>query len=137
MMASCAVPLLHSALPGPRLTAAALIVPTPAGAPPANATFFCDPFGVNCYQLGPGPRNYSNALRHCEGLGGTLALYKDGGSQLLVERYFGNSSSSGLGSAYWIGVNRTDSMYPFTYMDGSYLSQTVGRLLLPPLLPLL
>jgi hypothetical protein len=83
-----------------------------------------------------GPRNYSNALRHCEVLGGTLAMFKDAQSQLLVERYFGNSSAM-LSNAYWIGVNRTDPLYPYTYMDGSYLSQTVSPLpcSTPALLP--
>jgi hypothetical protein len=94
-------------------------------APPANTTFFCDPFGVSCYQLGPSARNYTNALRHCNSLNGGLVQFGDAEEQIMVERYF--SGGSVLPNSYWMGINRSDPLYPFSFGDGSYVSQTVSN----------
>jgi hypothetical protein len=51
----------------------------------------------------------------------TAHRYESGAEQGEVERYF--SSSSTMGRAYWIGVNRTLAPNLYAYSDGGYLPQ--------------
>jgi hypothetical protein len=46
-----------------------------AGAPAANATFFCDNNTINCYFLRTSAANYSSATEYCNNVNGTLVEY--------------------------------------------------------------
>jgi hypothetical protein len=67
----------------------------PAGAPPANSTFFCDAEGVTCYSRSTAMLNYTSAATFCALRAGKLLHPTTGAKQLAVESYFRVSSWPG------------------------------------------
>jgi hypothetical protein len=105
----------------------------PAGAPPANATFFCTPARGSftagpmnpaaCYLYQSTNVTQATARAGCRALGGDLVQYATSASQLLVEDYF---TTSGVLSnySYYVGIQRASSSSPYLYSaDNSSLPQ--------------
>jgi hypothetical protein len=60
----------------------------PAAGAPANNATFTSPDGLLYYSYMAKKANFSEAVRSCTALGGSLAMWKDGEMQYSVERYF-------------------------------------------------
>jgi hypothetical protein len=59
-----------------------------AGAPPSNATFFCDRSARWCYSVLQAPQSQSGARSACQAASGDLVRYDSADRQLAVESYF-------------------------------------------------
>jgi hypothetical protein len=57
----------------------------PAGAPPANGTFFCDAGSQQCYMYQTALMTQANASSYCSAVGGHLVAYRSAPQQLMVE----------------------------------------------------
>jgi hypothetical protein len=57
----------------------------PAGAPPANGTFFCDAATMHCYLYLTTLMAQANATAYCSAVGGHLVAYRSASQQLMVE----------------------------------------------------
>jgi hypothetical protein len=57
----------------------------PAGAPPANATFFCEPASNLCYSYLTRPATWVRSRDACRALGGDLAKWDAPDKQLAAE----------------------------------------------------
>jgi hypothetical protein len=96
---------------------------TPPGAPPANATLFCEPTSNLCFTYNSGSHNFSSSRAACVALGGDLVLYDSVDKQLRVENYF-ESQGSLTHLYYWIGASRANASAKYTLLDGTAMPQS-------------
>ncbi len=100
----------------------------PAGAPPPNATFFCEPSSNTCFFYNAALANFTSARAFCQGIapGGDLARWNQPDKQLAAELFFER-----LGTLtpmyYWIGMMRRNSSSNFTFVDGSEVPQAASN----------
>jgi hypothetical protein len=69
--------------------------------------------------------NFSAAQAGCAAMNGSLAMWKDPGSQFAVERYLHQNKA--LGKYYWLGIRRPRAGAAFAYVDGSAAGQLVSN----------
>jgi hypothetical protein len=92
------------------------------GAPPANATLFCEPASNQCFTYNAASHNFSASRAACLALGGDLVLYDNADKQLRVETYFEKQGSL-TQMYYWIGARRANASSDFTLVDGTPVPQ--------------
>ncbi len=119
LFAGCSLNLAGCAFPAPA-----------AGAPRANATFFCDPVSERCYshiaQLVDG---WSEARSACQAVGGDLVQYApaDGrAKQRDVEEYFRKRGSLSQ-EYYWQGASRQGAGMDVQLLDGTPVPTAPGN----------
>ena len=97
-----------------------------AGAPPAGPTFFCDPSSALCFNYTSTAATWAAAQTLCAAQAGRLMVPSSAGKQLLVERYFANSSVLST-TVYWLGISRRDENSSYVFVDGCTFPQNVSN----------
>jgi hypothetical protein len=100
-----------------RLTTSSCALCHCAGAPPANASFFCDAGSQQCYMYVQEPLAQANASAYCARHGGNLVTYRTAAKQVLIENYFDLGPLTDY--YYWIGLKRATAADPFEFTSGS------------------
>jgi hypothetical protein len=74
--------------------------PPPPGLPPNDPDTLCNTTRGSCYLRNSTLQTYTNAVAHCQRLGGAIVGYTSAAEQLEVE------TSIGTPASYWLGISR-------------------------------
>ncbi len=96
--------------------------PSAPGAPPSNATFFCEPSSGLCYAYLSRQASWERQRAACRVLGGDLVKWDSPDKQLAAEAYFQRQGSLTL-LYYWMGLRRANASAAYAFLDGSSLPQ--------------
>jgi hypothetical protein len=98
----------------------------PAGAPPSNATFFCDGTSTSCFSESPNRASWTNARAACQAQGGDLVKYDTAQKQRAVESYFSGTGTL-TSQYYWMGLYRDGPSRQYIWTDEGTVLQSVSQ----------